>query len=84
MLNGDFSGVPADGVAEDVVRDMRVVFDTVGGETLERSWGVLKFSRTLVTIAASGERTADELTRAALFIVEPSTMQLEEVARLID
>ncbi len=69
---------------EDVVRDMDVVFDTVGGETLERSWGVLKSGGTLVTIAASGERTADERTRAAFFIVEPSRMQLEEIARLID
>ncbi len=69
---------------EDVVRDMDVVFDTVGGETLERSWGVLKSGGTLVTIAASGERTADERTRAAFFIVEPSRQQLEEIARLID
>ncbi len=69
---------------EDVVRDMDVVFDAVGGETLERSWGVLKSGGTLVTIAASGERTADERTRAAFFIVEPNRMQLEEVARLID
>jgi NADPH:quinone reductase-like Zn-dependent oxidoreductase len=61
-----------------------VVFDAVGGETLERSWDVLKSGGTLVTIAASGERTADERTRAAFFIVEPSRTQLEEMARLID
>jgi NADPH:quinone reductase-like Zn-dependent oxidoreductase len=69
---------------EDVVRDVDVVFDTVGGETLERSWGVLKSGGTLVTIAASGERAADERTLAAFFIVEPNRMQLEEIARLID
>jgi len=69
---------------EDVVRDIDVVFDSVGGETLERSWGVLKPDGTLVTIAASGERTADERTRAAFFIVEPSRSQLEEIAWLID
>ena len=69
---------------EEVVRDIDVVFDTVGGETLERSWGVLKPGGTLVTIAASGERTADERTRAAFFIVEPSRSQLEEIAWLID
>jgi NADPH:quinone reductase-like Zn-dependent oxidoreductase len=39
---------------EDVVRDVDVVFDTVGGETLERSWGVLKPGGRLVTVAASG------------------------------
>ena len=69
---------------EDVVRDVDVVFDTVGGETLERSWGVLKPGGRLVTIAASGERTTDERTRAAFFIVEPSRTQLAEIARLID
>jgi NADPH:quinone reductase-like Zn-dependent oxidoreductase len=61
-----------------------VVFDTVGGETLERSWGVLKPGGRLVTVAASGERTTDERIRAAYFIVEPSRAQLAEIARLID
>jgi len=69
---------------EDVVRDVDVVFDTVGGETLERSWGVLKPGGRLVTVAASGEQTTDERIRAAYFIVEPSRTQLAEIARLID
>src|ERR671934_1214419 len=69
---------------EDVVRDVDVVFDTVGGETLERSWGVLKVGGRLVTVAASGEQTTDERIRAAYFIVEPSRTQLVEIARLID
>ena len=69
---------------EDVVRDVDVVFDTVGGETLEKSWGVLKPGGRLVTVAASGEQTTDERIRAAYFIVEPSRTQLEEIARLID
>jgi NADPH:quinone reductase-like Zn-dependent oxidoreductase len=69
---------------EDVARDVDVVFDTVGGETLERSWGVLKPGGRLVTVAASGERTTDERIRAAYFIVEPSRPQLAEIARLID
>src|SRR5262249_24894174 len=69
---------------EDVVRDVDVVFDTVGGETLERSWGVLKHGGRLVTVAASGEQTTDERIRIAYFIVEPSRAQLAEIARLID
>jgi NADPH:quinone reductase-like Zn-dependent oxidoreductase len=69
---------------EDVVRGVDVVFDTVGGETLERSWGVLKPGGKVVTVAASGERTTDERIRAAYFIVGPSRTQLTEVARLID
>jgi NADPH:quinone reductase-like Zn-dependent oxidoreductase len=69
---------------EEMVRDVDVVFDTVGGETLERSWGVLKPGGRLVTVAASGEQTTDERIRAAYFIVEPSRTQLVEIARLID
>jgi NADPH:quinone reductase-like Zn-dependent oxidoreductase len=69
---------------EDAVPQVDVVFDTVGGETLARSWGVLKPGGKLVTIAASEEGTADERTRAAFFIVEADRSQLAEVARLID
>src|SRR5512135_3311532 len=69
---------------EDVARHVDVVFDTVGGETLERSWGVLKPGGRLVTVAASGEQTTDERIRAAYFIVEPNRTQLAEIARLID
>ena len=69
---------------EAMVRDVDVVFDTVGGETLDRSWGVLKPGGRLVTVAASGESTADERIRAAYFIVEPNRAQLLEITRLID
>src|SRR5262249_32182467 len=69
---------------EDVVRGIDFVFDTVGGETLERSWGVLKPGGRLVSIAASGEQTTDERTRSAVFSVEPNGSQLEEIAWLID
>ncbi|MEP7074719.1 MAG: NADP-dependent oxidoreductase [Acidobacteriota bacterium] len=69
---------------DDVVGNVDVVFDTVGGETLDRSWGVLKPGGKLVTIAASGEQTTNDRIRAAFFIVEPSRTQLEEISRLID
>ncbi len=90
--NGDFvRGLGADEVIdyravrfEDVVRDVDVVFDTVGGETLARSWSVLKPGGTLVTIAAAGEQAAAPRVREAFFIVEANRTQLAEVARLID
>ena len=44
---------------EDVARDVDVVFDAVGGETLQRSWDVLKPSGRMVTIAAA-ERAATQ------------------------
>ncbi|MEO8350472.1 MAG: NADP-dependent oxidoreductase [Chthoniobacteraceae bacterium] len=69
---------------ETVVRDVDVVFDTVGGETLARSWAVLKPGGRLITIAATAEQTDDPRLRDAFFIVEPKRAQLPEIARLID
>lgn len=69
---------------EDIVRDIDAVLDTVGGETLNRSWGVLKSGGKLVTIAAQSEGTQDPAVRDAFFIVEANRSQLGEIARLID
>jgi len=56
----------------------------VGGETLKRSWNVLKPSGRLVTIAADSEVTADERGKAAFFIVEPNREQLTEVGKMLE
>jgi NADPH:quinone reductase-like Zn-dependent oxidoreductase len=69
---------------EDLARDIDVVFDTVGGETLERSWSVLRPGGRMVTIAANGEATDDPRVKEAFFIVEPRREQLVEVATLLD
>ena len=69
---------------EDIARGIDVVFDTVGGETLDRSWGVLKPGGRLVTIAASVEGSPDPRTREAFVIVRPDRGQLNEITRLID
>jgi len=69
---------------EERVSDMDAVLDTVGGETLQRSRGVLKAGGTLVTIAAQSEGVQDPVIRDAFFIVEANHPQLAEIARLID
>ena len=69
---------------EQVVGDVDVIFDTVGGETLHRSWGVLKCGGRMITIAADSEGTSDPRIKDAFFIVEPKQSQLTEVAKLID
>jgi NADPH:quinone reductase-like Zn-dependent oxidoreductase len=69
---------------EDVVQGVDVVFDTVGGDTFERSQGMLKSGGRLVTIAASAESSQDARVREAFFIVEANREQLDEIARLID
>ncbi len=69
---------------EQLAKDVDVVFDTVGGETLHRSWKVLKPSGRLVTIAADSEGTNDARAKQAFFIVEPNQQELIEVAEMLD
>jgi len=69
---------------EERVREVDVVFDTVGGDTLRRSWSVLRPAGRLVTIAASEEGSGDQRIREAFFIVQPRQAELDEIARLID
>jgi NADPH:quinone reductase-like Zn-dependent oxidoreductase len=72
------------GQFEDDVSDVNVVFDGVGGTTLEPSWNVLTPAGRMVTIAADSEGTQDERTKEAFFVVEPNQQELSEIARLLD
>jgi NADPH:quinone reductase-like Zn-dependent oxidoreductase len=69
---------------ENQVRNMDVIFDGVGGETLERSWAVLSPVGRMVTIAASGEGAQDARSKAAFFIVQPNQRQLTDIASLLN
>jgi NADPH:quinone reductase-like Zn-dependent oxidoreductase len=75
---------------EDEVAGVDVVFDTVGGDTVGRSWRVLRPGGVLVTIASSEEadpphkRAAEFGVRGVFFIVRPDRGQLIEIARVID
>lgn len=69
---------------ETVVGDVDVVFDTVGGDTRDRSWGVLRKGGRFVTIAADAEGATEQRVRDAFFIVEPNRNQLMNISRLID
>lgn len=71
---------------EDVAREMDVVFDTVGGETQERSLGVLRKDGVLVSVVSRVEPSvaAQHGVRAVYFIVEGDRPQLEEIASLVD
>jgi NADPH:quinone reductase-like Zn-dependent oxidoreductase len=62
---------------EDRTQKVDVVFDGVGGETLARSWSMLKPGGRMVTIV-------DQASKDAFFIVEPNQRQLTEVAKLLD
>lgn len=69
---------------ETVVGDVDVVLDTVGGDTRDRSWGVLRKGGRLVTIAADAEGVKEQRVREAFFIVEPNRKQLIDISHLID
>jgi NADPH:quinone reductase-like Zn-dependent oxidoreductase len=71
---------------EDVVHEVDVVFDTIGGDTQKRSWQVLKKGGILVSIVGppSAEEAAAHGVRQASVFVQPSAMQLTELAKLVD
>ncbi len=75
---------------DEIVRDVDVVFDTVGGETLERSWAVLKPGGVLISVvapppdSAAKRRSTAEGIRSIFFIVEPKQAQLMELGHLLD
>ena len=63
---------------EDVIEPVDVVFDTAGGELLERSTTVLRDGGRLVSVAE--EPTGE----GVYFVVEPNRDQLIELGRLVD
>jgi len=69
---------------EDVAKNVDVVFDAVGGSTLQRSWGVLGPGGRLVTIVSTVQSADDERTKQALFFVEPNRRQLCDIAAMLD
>jgi NADPH:quinone reductase-like Zn-dependent oxidoreductase len=71
---------------EDIARKIDIVLDTIGGETQERSWSVLKKGGILVSLVQPpSEEKAKKLgVRAALLGGQPSGEQLTEIAKIID
>lgn len=71
---------------EDMVADLDLVFDTVGGDTWERSWDVLGPRGRLVSIAVPRppERKSEGGRRAIWFIVKQDREQLRRISALIE
>lgn len=71
---------------EDAARNVDVVFDTMGGETRERSWGVLRPGGFLVSICGrpTDEEAAAHGVRTKGFLVKPDARELDDLAALID
>jgi NADPH:quinone reductase-like Zn-dependent oxidoreductase len=70
---------------EDAAGQADLVFDTIGGEVLARSPGLLRPGGTLVTAkpAAPPPAGRDDI-RTVIFVQESSRAQLTELARLVD
>lgn len=66
--------------------DLDIVFDTLGGEVLAKSWGTLKQGGQLVSVAEvpNEEMAATHQVKAHFCYAQASAEQLAEIANLID
>jgi NADPH:quinone reductase-like Zn-dependent oxidoreductase len=71
---------------EERVKDVDVVIDTIGGETLDRSFGVLKSGGVLVSSVArpDQEKAAHYGVRGVFFLVAVTSEGLTRIAELLD
>jgi NADPH:quinone reductase-like Zn-dependent oxidoreductase len=70
----------------EILRDIDVVFDTLGGDIQESSWSVLKRGGILVSIVSppSADKAKELGVRSAFVFIEPSAVILEQLAKLVD
>jgi NADPH:quinone reductase-like Zn-dependent oxidoreductase len=71
---------------EDIAKDVDVVLDTVGKDTLARSYGVVKKGGFIVTIVAQPDQAQMDKygIHGAAILVKPNADELVEIGRLID
>ena len=70
----------------EILHDIDVVFDTLGGDIQELSWLVLKPGGILVSIVSppSDDKAKELGVRGAFVFIEPSAVILEQLAKLVD
>ena len=71
---------------EDVAQKIDIVLDTIGGETQERSWLVLKQGGALISLVQppSEEKVNQFGVRGIMSTVQPNGARLNAIAKLID
>lgn len=71
---------------EDVVKDVDVVFDLVGGDTQARSFGVLKAGGWLVSAVSPPalEESEQHGVKSAMITVQPNAAELKKVTALVE
>ncbi len=77
-----------DHVSEDFskkVKNLDVVLDTIGGETQEKSWGVIKKGGVLVSTVGADEKAAAAYgVRGKSFMLISNGARLQEIGGLVD
>jgi NADPH:quinone reductase-like Zn-dependent oxidoreductase len=71
---------------EEVAKDVDIVLDTVGGETLARSYNVVKRGGYVVSIVAQPDQPnlQEHGLRGSVISMQPNAAELSEIGRLID
>jgi NADPH:quinone reductase-like Zn-dependent oxidoreductase len=69
---------------EEKLCDIDVVFDGVGGDTLKRSWNLLRADGKLVTIVSQYGEDVEQRAKDAFMLVQANGSQLAEISKLID
>jgi NADPH:quinone reductase-like Zn-dependent oxidoreductase len=78
----EFVDVEQDGW-QDIVEDIDVVFDTIGGDVLARSVRIVKSGGALVSVASPPPGDRHDI-RTVFFIRDPNRALLVEIAQLVD
>ena len=69
---------------ENAVRPVDLILDTVGGETRERSYSVLKSGGVLVSVVSTDPMPRERHVRSVFFYVEVTTERLNSISKLFD
>jgi NADPH:quinone reductase-like Zn-dependent oxidoreductase len=71
---------------EEVVKDVDVVLDTVAGDTLKRSYGVVKKGGIIVSILQAPDKAELQARgiRGVVFMVSPTAKKLGELTKLFE
>ena len=71
---------------EDIAKDVDVVLDSIGGDTLARSYGVVKKGGIIVSLVARPRESELEKhhIRGIALNVEPNSEELAEIGKLVD
>ena len=71
---------------DEIAKDVDVVFDMIGGETLAKSYKVVKEGGFVVSIVAAPDpaKLAERKAKGTVFLVQPNAKELAEIAKLVD